>query len=292
MTDELTPEEREALKSLPRERMPSADLEGRVVGALRGRGVLSKRKRRTIEITSSRVVGLVAACAALVIGGYSVGLNRGESESLTVTPPARERITATKNEPATAPDEKKAEATEQATDINKAPELREQTETRDNTADRLSGVAGEEKDMPSFQSAAPPPAAPEKEPVAKRSARRELGTLSDDTDPAPASDVAQGRVQADKMASQVVEESVAEVPVAEEPVTLARDSPAAAPAPTAMFKQDTDVAAFAETLTFLLNGTRVVVEIPEGVRIDKQRSDTIVIYTTHGPIRLRVVADD
>jgi hypothetical protein len=76
MTDELTPEEREAFDKLPRERMP-AGLEERVVGAMREHGFLAKR-RRTIELTNGRVAGLLAASVALVIGAYSIGLNRGD----------------------------------------------------------------------------------------------------------------------------------------------------------------------------------------------------------------------
>jgi hypothetical protein len=78
MMDELTPEEIEALKSLPRERMPSAGLEERVVGAMRGRGVLAARRpARVVRITTARVAGLLAACVALMIGAYSIGVQRG-----------------------------------------------------------------------------------------------------------------------------------------------------------------------------------------------------------------------
>lgn len=80
MTDDLTPEEKEALQRLPRERMPSAALEDRVVADMRGRGVL-KPRRRTIDITGGRVATLVAASVALVIGAYAIGLNRGGAES-------------------------------------------------------------------------------------------------------------------------------------------------------------------------------------------------------------------
>lgn len=75
MSDELTPEEREALDSLPRERMP-AGLEARVVEAMREHGFLAKR-RRAIELTNGRVAGVLAAGVALVIGAYSIGWQRG-----------------------------------------------------------------------------------------------------------------------------------------------------------------------------------------------------------------------
>lgn len=77
MTDELTPEEKDAFKDLPRERVP-AGLEERVVGAMREHGFLARR-RRVIELTGSRVAGILAASVALIIGAYSIGLHRGGS---------------------------------------------------------------------------------------------------------------------------------------------------------------------------------------------------------------------
>ena len=70
--EDLTPEEQRALDTLPREKMPSAGLEERVVGSLRSRGVLSRR-RRSFELTRPRMVAAVAASIALMIGGFSVG---------------------------------------------------------------------------------------------------------------------------------------------------------------------------------------------------------------------------
>src|SRR5262245_52712859 len=102
--DELTPEEREALANLPRERMPSAGLEDRVVAAMREKGHLSTRKpAKVIRLTTSRVAGLIAACLVLMIGAYSIGLRYGVNESvlrnvtpqsskLTTDEPAREEI--------------------------------------------------------------------------------------------------------------------------------------------------------------------------------------------------------
>ena len=75
MSDELTPEETEALKNLPRERMP-VGLEGRVVDAMREHGFLAKR-RRAIVLTNTRAAGVLAAGVALLIGAYSIGLHRG-----------------------------------------------------------------------------------------------------------------------------------------------------------------------------------------------------------------------
>jgi hypothetical protein len=71
--DELTPSEQKAMEALPRERVPSADLEDRVVDALRERGVLLARKSRVVELSSGRIAGVVAACLVLVAGGFTLG---------------------------------------------------------------------------------------------------------------------------------------------------------------------------------------------------------------------------
>lgn len=71
--DELTPSEKKAMEALPKERVPNADLEDKVVGALRDRGVLSTRKDRVVELTSGRIAGLVAACLVLIVGGFTLG---------------------------------------------------------------------------------------------------------------------------------------------------------------------------------------------------------------------------
>ena len=75
MTEEWTPEERKALDELPRERMP-AGLEGRVVDAMRERGLLAKR-RHVIELTRGRAAAVLAAGVAFIMGAYSIGLHRG-----------------------------------------------------------------------------------------------------------------------------------------------------------------------------------------------------------------------
>jgi hypothetical protein len=71
--DQLTPEEKRALESLPKERVPSAFLEERVVRGLRKRGILRSSGLRMIELTGSRVAAAVAACVAFVICGFALG---------------------------------------------------------------------------------------------------------------------------------------------------------------------------------------------------------------------------
>jgi hypothetical protein len=74
MTDhELTPEERRALDELPAERTPSDFLEERVVRSLRERGLLRVERRRSLELTPSRVAVAVAASLLLLVGGFAVG---------------------------------------------------------------------------------------------------------------------------------------------------------------------------------------------------------------------------
>jgi hypothetical protein len=70
---ELTPPEKKALETLPRDRMPNAALEDRVVGALRDRGVLVSPRRRVIELTARRITTIVAASLALLAGGFAFG---------------------------------------------------------------------------------------------------------------------------------------------------------------------------------------------------------------------------
>jgi hypothetical protein len=71
--DELTPYEKKALQSLPKERMPRATLEERVVRALHRRGVLHPRKKRYFELTSLRLAAAVAACLILAVSGFALG---------------------------------------------------------------------------------------------------------------------------------------------------------------------------------------------------------------------------
>lgn len=72
--DDLTPQEKKALETLPKERVPSAFLEERVVRSLRRRGALRATSRRTIEITNKRLTAAVAACLAFVICGFGLGM--------------------------------------------------------------------------------------------------------------------------------------------------------------------------------------------------------------------------
>jgi hypothetical protein len=75
MTDEeLTPSEKKALESLPKEKVPSAFLEERVVRTLTRHGLLRFREgHHFIRITGWRIAGAMAACAAFVVCGFALG---------------------------------------------------------------------------------------------------------------------------------------------------------------------------------------------------------------------------
>jgi len=75
--DELTPEERAAFGALPRERIPPAALEERVVGALRAEGLLgapvTAARPAGPRRASSWLVAAAAAAVALFASGVAVG---------------------------------------------------------------------------------------------------------------------------------------------------------------------------------------------------------------------------
>jgi hypothetical protein len=71
--DELTPEEREAFAALPRQRIPPAELEDRVVDALHGQGLLVQNRR-----LRSHRGWLATAAAAGALAIFSSGLAVGQ----------------------------------------------------------------------------------------------------------------------------------------------------------------------------------------------------------------------
>jgi len=83
--NDLTPEEKKAFESLPKERQLSPFLEERTVQALRKRGILRAKKRFFIEFTPFRLAGAVAASLILIIGVFYMGyLTRSPSSEVTV----------------------------------------------------------------------------------------------------------------------------------------------------------------------------------------------------------------
>jgi len=69
MSDELTPDERQALNALPREHTPPAHLEDRTVLTLQQRGVLQRRRAGDWK----RVFTAAAAALVLLVGGAAAG---------------------------------------------------------------------------------------------------------------------------------------------------------------------------------------------------------------------------
>jgi type IV secretory pathway VirB10-like protein len=274
MTDELTPEEKEALKSLPRERMP-AGLEGRVVNAMREHGFLEK-PRRVIAVTNSRLAGLLAACVALMIGAYSIGLHRGGGEQVLPTVTTTEQDRLAREEPVASEPEKKAHET--LSD--------EATEAPTPTPPPETAPVKQKEEPPAPQVKEEPPAPEEKAPAPKAQAEADQVTHKKTLD-----------VQVDEEA--VVNDR--QVAAQEEGQAVVRDKALAATgretttsqpqektAPRAMFSDLSKGA-----LTFMLNGRPVVVEAPDSVRVvEDRRGRMLLIYTSDGVIRIRLPDDN
>jgi hypothetical protein len=255
MTDELTPEERQAFDSLPRERMPAAGLEGRVVDAMRGHGYLAK-KRRVLELSGGRVAGVLAAGVALLIGAYSIGLHRGgEVPTMPSTTVVREN----------APTNEVGSLQAAAQEKNEIPAVSESP---------ASGVAreaeppatreSERKDInePKLQKAAPPADRPE-------AATEEPVTLERDA-VAPA---------------EKKREPVPSTTQPRAPSAALRES---AGRTESMFDARANMAVEMpnQTLTFLLNGTPVTVEADSSRVVEDERGRFLLIYTRHGIFRI------
>lgn len=240
MTDELTPEEQKAFDSLPRERMP-VGLESRVVAAMREHGFLAKR-RRTVEVSHGRVAGLLAACFALMIGAYSIGLHRGDGgEVVRAVDKMKQTDSGLADKPLALPQEQPVE--------------KERKDEPPASAEGASGVL-EEKRAASVttpeQTSKPRGEAPQAEAlkVDRETTEREVTASPQVETPAPAS-VAQG--------SALRSEAV----------------------------RDNAVSKVAKhRLTFMLNGSPVVVDA-DSVRITEgQRGRMLIIYTSDGIIRI------
>jgi len=283
MSDELTPEERELLKSLSRERIPSAGLEDRVVGAMRDRGFIAKRPGRAVRITNSRVAGLLAACIVLVIGAYSIGLHRGNRIEVIerITPAQDRRLVAQSSESGTL-------EVPPATDMKPSVPASEMLPEKDaGTANLDEVVPGHEKSRPKlkwdlnkkesplpglvYQEGSAPASKPEARPAQRSNA--------------PAAGAPEGR------------SDVTEQPASERVQSLA-DREAVAPAPMKnLAARDEARVAFSpkaatqerSSQTFMLGGTPFTVEAPDSVRIVREEHGrTLLIYTSDGLIRIHV----
>jgi hypothetical protein len=266
MTDELTPEEREALQNLPRERMPSAGLEDRVVGAMRERGFLAaKRPGRVVRITTSRVAGLMAACVVLVIGAYSVGLHRGgDNEVLrSVQPAAKDEGIATEIKP--SPPQSAAPV---KNETREAPAARSQPEELAKSSDAVEEDlrlewklkdADERTDAPVVVPASPMVAedrvATGQQPTEE--AEKSLATPNVAKKSGRSADLSPAPLNARKLSAEAPRESVA------------------GPAP--------------RQRSFTLGGSALIVEAPDSVRIIQDgQGRMLLIYTSDGLIRIRL----
>ena len=265
MMDDLTPEEREALKNLPRERMPSAGLEDQVVGAMRSRGLLTAKKRgHVLRLTTSRVAGLLAACIVLIVGAYSIGLQRGDRMQtiIGVQPPELGVIPYSE-----APRES------QAVDVESLESLADATTESQATSE-------------------PPPS-----PLAKRerTANKALET-PEETKPS---------VKLDLRQDEVADDAPAAAGLAAEPAPAAGDIDVAErkqkeqigiqPPSTMSFEARDALAPQALTesaarpRTYQLGGSTFIVDGPDGVRIvESEDGREILIYTSDGLIRIRL----
>jgi hypothetical protein len=255
MNDELTPEERDALKSLPRERMPSAGLENRVVAAMRDRGALAPAPRaRVIRLTTPRVATLVAAGIALMIGAYSIGMHRG-----SFRPDVRETL-----EPRTA----------ERTIMDEAAPV-ETSEDRATPATQPEALALQSRP----------------EPKAKENAATEkLDWKLKDT--STRGDMAESTERARTLESVPNEpEPAAPAPAQqfarELDATMAKKSEAPAQLPPATDLRATE--APSNTREYALGTTRFTVGAPDSIHVEAdQPGRMLLVHTADGLVRIRV----
>jgi len=280
MSDELTPEERAAFESLPRERMP-AGLEAKVVDAMREHGFLAKR-RRVIELSRGRVAGVLAASVALVIVGYSLGLHEGRGREIFV--PA-ETLTAREPE---AP-----KYTELAPPSTKEDNQAPTENDKDRQADVPSVGAVEpqvlEQDLKKEQASAPEASR------ADESREQASEALSDrPADAAPklsrlsTLDVRANRVEnqaAPAPASPREEQSPKTMALSRQP---SAGSDSATRSKAALRTESFSVAEPRQTLTFNWDGQTFQLEADSVRVVEDQWGRTLHIYTSEGIIRIRL----
>ncbi len=274
MNDELTPEEKEALANLPRERMP-VGLEGRVVDAMRDHGFLAKR-RRSIVLTNTRVAGVLAAGVALIIGAYSVGLHRGDNEesrrilSEMGVPASEVPVEYDQAVPAPAPAADESATKSESAESQDAPKSKyteagdvPQSEALQNKSEALQEERSRAHQAPA------PTEAPASDNVASA--------------PPTRADEAKKDVDSQAKAKNEEREEASSAGAALRAPELGRASGAVAPS-TLSFSE-----AVQRPLTFHLGGKTVVIEAPDVVRVvEDEPGKTILIYTSDGLIRIRV----
>ena len=265
MTDELTPEEKEAFDKLPRERMP-VGLEERVVGAMREHGFLAKR-RRVFELTGGRVAGVLAASVALMFGAYSIGLHRGGGEeALRAVAPMGTQAPGSLAPTPLAPAEEVEQGRVQTQPVDAAKPEGQRLESQD--ALKTEGLAKERsrsnEAQPADQAQAPVPSTGEERfDESKKDLVWQLTPTEEE--------------------QLTTEKSVASDAVAP------RAEPTRAPSGLAAPQMSAAPETARRPFTFLLDGKKVVIEAPDSVRVvEDKRGRILLIYTSDGVIRIRM----
>ena len=270
MSDELTPEEKAAFESLPRERMP-AGLEAKVVDAMRDHGFLAKR-RRVIELSRGRVAGVLAASVALVIVGYSLGLHRGEgrkllvpSETVTTAEPEIKKYPAELGVPLATSGSDKDRKSE-----SPAPEIGRAAQTNEPATDAAS--PSEERQALKKEAAPAPATAP--------ASRR-------DEYVAPQSEVPARASEMDLRANRIGDELTRSVQEPKQRVKSSLQSTAPTPAPSASMGAYS-LSKPKEAVTLLWGGDAYSIEADSVRVVGDESGRTLHIYTSQGIIRIRL----
>jgi len=247
--DELTPEEREALAHLPRERTPSAGLEDRVVAAMREHGHLARKPARVIRLTTSRVAGLLAACLVLMIGAYSIGLhNRVDDSVLERVQPQTNKLSRQSGYP-------------EATGMVAAPPQIEESKPEEVKPHAM-------KDQAANEAAAPP-------------LKWELSVPK----VAQSTDAKKEDRQSDAASTESLQKTFSEG-IASATDLAAPSSP---PMPAQLRAKAAREAPAEHWRTFALNSGTLIVDAPDSVRVETDEQGRILlIYTSNGVIRVRL----
>ncbi|HKW14352.1 MAG TPA: hypothetical protein VJS69_07705 [Candidatus Krumholzibacteria bacterium] len=274
--DDLTPEEREALSSLPRERTPSAGLEERVVAAMRERGHIKRKPARVIPITTTRVAGLLAACLVLMIGAYSIGLhNRVNNEVLKNIEPQPRSTSVTdemKRDELSPPAANENALQKEKTAGVRPPSTLGTVEAQEAAPTTEPEAQFVDKKAPAFEpKLAVPQLASRKD--AKQEARQPRDEVTKSMQKTFSNGIAKGMPGATDM-----------------------PAPSSAPMPTQLRANASSVqesraasAPPSSTRTFAINGGTLIVDAPDSLQIvTDEHGRTLVIYTSDGIIRIRL----
>jgi len=253
--DELTPEEREALAHLPRERTPSAGLEDRVVAAMREHGHLARKPARVIRLTTSRVAGLLAACLVLMIGAYSIGLHRGVNDEV---------LSNVEPQPARFSDKPASEEI----DGRELPQTLGKVQRQDVSSANQPEAQFVEKSAPPFE-----PKLNVQQLAAPKDVKREKKAKADEVNEAMTESFS------DRIASGAAQPAPA----------TDLTAPSSPPMQSKLRAESLEESASIHSRRFALNGGTLIVDAPDSVRVETdEQGRTLLIYTSNGVIRVRL----